>query len=282
MTVEHVRQSDFSGGTAFVGGQAGSAPTDKSEAVALVPAMTALLDGNQAALRERVRRLLASPAFRRTPVYDTVRQRRRVLAWTQRLADEGFGSLAYPPAVGGQDDIAAYLAIFETLAHHDLSLLIKFGVQFGLFGGSIQHLGTEYHHQRYLADVAAMRAIGAFAMTETGHGSNVRDLETTAHYDAASEEFVIHTPHPGARKDYIGNAACDGRLATVFAQLIVDGVSRGVHAFVTPIRDAQGNPAPGVTIEDVGEKMGLNGVDNGRLFFDHVRVPRHALLDRFA
>lgn len=282
MTTDRTGLALASSATTMMAEQFNSASQGQECRSAYVAAITALLDGDQAALRCRVRRLLASPAMRRTLVPDTAQQRRRVLDWTVRLAEEGLGALAYPPSVGGQDDIAAYLAVFETLAHHDLSLLIKFGVQFGLFGGSIQHLGTDYHHQRYLADAAAMRVMGAFAMTETGHGSNVRDVETTAHYDAASEEFVIHTPHPGARKDYIGNAACDGRLATVFAQLIVDGVSRGVHAFVVPIRDAQGNPAPGVAIEDVGEKMGLNGVDNGRLSFNHVRVPRRALLDRFA
>src|SRR5699024_4493143 len=35
-------------------------------------------------------------------------------------------------------------------------------------------------------------------------------------------------------------------------------------------------------IEDCGHKMGLNGVDNGRLYFDHVRIPRENLLDRYA
>jgi acyl-CoA oxidase len=55
-----------------------------------------------------------------------------------------------------------------------------------------------------------------------------------------------------------------------------------VHALLVPIRDARGRPRPGVAIEDCGEKMGLNGVDNGRLAFDHVRVPREALLNRFA
>ena len=44
---------------------------------------------------------------------------------------------------------------FETLAFGDLSLLVKVGVQFGLFGGAILHLGTERHHERYLADLIA-------------------------------------------------------------------------------------------------------------------------------
>ncbi len=48
-----------------------------------------------------------------------------------------------------------------------------------------------------------------------------------------------------------------------------------------PLRDEQGNVLPGVRIEDNGPKMGENGVDNGRLWFDGVRVDREALLDRF-
>jgi acyl-CoA oxidase len=54
-----------------------------------------------------------------------------------------------------------------------------------------------------------------------------------------------------------------------------------VHAFVVPLR-SEGEVLPGVRIEDDGLKMGLNGVDNGRIWFDQVRVPRGALLNRFA
>jgi acyl-CoA oxidase len=50
---------------------------------------------------------------------------------------------------------------------------------------------------------------------------------------------------------------------------------------VVPLRDDEGNLETGVRIEDCGEKMGLNGVDNGRIWFDHVRVPRDALLNRY-
>jgi acyl-CoA oxidase len=119
-------------------------------------------------------------------------------------------------------------------------------------------------------------------MTETGHGSNVREVETVARYDADAGEFVVHTPNAAARKDYIGNAAADGRMAVVFAQLEVAGEGRGVHALLVPIRDARGRPRRGIRIEDCGQKMGLNGVDNGRIRFDRVRVPRDALLNRFA
>ena len=67
----------------------------------------------------------------------------------------------------------------------------------------------------------------------------------------------------------------------MFAQLIVEGVNHGVHALFVPLRDDQGEFLPGVGGEDDGHKGGLNGIDNGRLHFDHVRVPRENLLDRY-
>src|SRR3712207_3596767 len=118
-------------------------------------------------------------------------------------------------------------------------------------------------------------------MTETGHGSNVQALRTTATYDADRDELVVHTPDDDARKDYIGNAALHARMAVVFAQLRVGGEEPGIHALLVPLRDERGETLPGVRIEDCGEKLGLEGVDNGRIWFDHVRVPRTALLDRY-
>ena len=106
------------------------------------------------------------------------------------------------------------------LAYGDLSLMVKAGVQWGLFGGAVQLLGTKRHHEKYLRDVMSFDLPGCFAMTETGHGSDVQQLRTTCTYDPATETFDLHTPHEAARKDYIGNAAQDGRMAVVFAQLI--------------------------------------------------------------
>lgn len=241
-----------------------------------------LLDAPDAETRRRLRQLLGRPEFAYR--YDLPKEeyRQLVLDWCRRLAGEGYGGLSFPGAFGGGDDPGAFVATFETLASHDLSLLIKFGVQFGLFAGSIYQLGTERHHRAYLPDAASLALPGCFAMTETGHGSNVAELETVARYDRASDSFVIHTPSEAARKDYIGNAALHGRLATVFAQLEIDGTRHGVHALLVPIRDADGHPMPGVRIADCGDKVGLNGVDNGRLWFDQVSVPRENLLDRFA
>jgi len=250
-----------------------------------VGAMQSLLDGPHADLREKIRTLLSDPAFSYAPprgeAFGTDDYREQVLEWVQHLADQGLGALAFAPRYGGAGDVERFVVAFETLAAHDLSMVVKFGVQFGLFGGSIQRLGTKRHHERFLEAAGRLDLPGCFAMSELGHGSNVRDLETTARYDADAEEFVINTPRDSARKEWIGNAAAHGEMSVVFAQLETRGEKHGVHAFLVPIRDENGASAPGVRIEDCGHKMGLNGVDNGRIWFDHVRIPRENLLDRF-
>ncbi|MBM7442416.1 acyl-CoA dehydrogenase family protein [Streptomyces sp. HB132] len=248
-----------------------------------VRALTEVLDGEYADIRDLVRTNLVTYAS----VLDDAEElgvdsfRERVRELVVEMAATGQTGMGFPSEYGGGGDIGASIAAFETLAFGDLSVLVKVGVQFGLFGGAILHLGTERHHEAYLPALITGQLMGCFAMTETGHGSNVQALGTLARYDADSQEFVITTDGDGARKDYIGNAARHGELAVVFAQLEVGGKSEGVHAFVVPIR-ADGEVAPGVHIEDDGRKMGLNGVDNGRIRFDGVRVPREALLNRFA
>ena len=244
-------------------------------------ALQTLLDGRYASLRHQIRDVLSRPEFAPVIAPPTEEYRARVLEWAKTLAGEGLTAPGFPEEFGGRGDFGANVAAFETLAYGDLSLLVKFGVQFGLWGGAVQQLGTREHHERYLRATASLEAPGCFAMTEAGHGSDVQQLQTTATYDAQTQEFVVHTPEAEAHKEYIGNAARDGRFAAVFAQLIVAGESHGVHALVVPIRDEHGNVLEGVRIEDCGEKMGLNGVDNGQIWFDHVRVPRTALLNRY-
>jgi acyl-CoA oxidase len=239
----------------------------------------AALDGPQHAIRDAVRKLLTEDARFRV-LHDPEMQayREQVLAWCRVFGDQPWlvQSLTQP----GGTEIATFVAAFETIACFDLSLVVKFGVQFGLFAGAIQNLGTARHHA-LLPDAARCELMGCFAMTERAHGSDVRSLQTVARYEPESREFVIRSPSLSAGKEWIGNAALHARSAVVFAQLETLGEQYGVHAWLVPIRDQRGQLLPGVRAEDCGHKMGLNGVDNGRLWFDDVRVPREALLDRF-
>jgi len=240
-----------------------------------------VLDGRWAHVRRDAREQLGEAKY--APVYGETgaEARERVTRLSRELAATGRVGLGFPREYGGQDDAGGSVTSIEMLAFGDLSLMVKAGVQWGLFGGAVQALGTKRQHDVYLRDIMSFDLPGCFAMTETGHGSDVQQLRTTCTYDPATQTFDLHTPHQAARKDYIGNAAKDGRMAVVFAQLITQGAGHGVHAFLVPIRDADGSPAAGVTIGDDGPKAGLNGVDNGRLSFDHVRVPRDMLLDRY-
>jgi acyl-CoA oxidase len=244
-------------------------------------ALQSVLDGRWAQVRDEIRAQMDELAFNPDPNLSTEEYRALTTENLHLLARTGRPRQGFDPAYGGGGDVGGVVTAFAMLGYGDLSLLVKAGVQWGLFGGAVQVLGTKRHHDEYLERIIDGELLGCFAMTETGHGSDVQHLRTTATYDPATREFEIHTPDEGARKDYIGNAARDGRMAVVFAQLVTQGRSHGVHALLVPIRDADGTPMPGVTIGDCGRKAGLNGVDNGRLTFDRVRVPREALLNRF-
>ncbi len=232
-------------------------------------------------MRVEARQRLSRENLTRAPGLSAEEHRARVAEQMQLLVRSGHPQKGFARSHGGSGDLGGSTTSFEMLAGADLSLMVKAGVQWGLFGSAIENLGTERHHA-LLPDVMALRLPGCFAMTETGHGSDVQSLLTTATYDPDSQEFVVHTPGRAARKDYIGGAARDARMAVVFAQLVSGGRTHGVHALLVPVRDETGVVCPGVTIEDCGQKAGLNGVDNGRLSFDQVRVPRENLLDRYA
>ncbi|MBC2838766.1 acyl-CoA dehydrogenase [Robiginitalea sp. SC105] len=223
---------------------------------------------------------LNRPEFEWQLIREKEAHRNRVLDQLRLLAGQGYGALAYPSEFGGKSDMPAYAALFENLMFVDASLCVKFGVQFGLFGGSIQKLGNDRQREQYLADAGAARLLGCFAMSETRHGSNVRGIRTTATYVKERDELVIQTPGPDDNKEWIGNVL-HAEMATVFTQLIVDGENRGVHAILVPLRDPRGEVLPGIRIEDNGYKLGLNGIDNGKIWFDQVVVPRANLLDRY-
>lgn len=234
-------------------------------------------------MKNRVRANLTNEVFRPHYTPNTVIARTKVAEQMKIMAAAGAAEDGFKKEHGGTGDVGAAIAQIEMLAMSDLSLMVKAGVQWGLFGGAIENLGTERHHAAYVQKIIDLDLLGCFAMTETGHGSDVQSIETTATYDPATEEFVVHSPTPSSRKDYIGGAAETARVAAVFAQLITpDGENHGVHCLLVPIRDGDGQDLPGVTTSDCHYKGGLPGVDNGRIVFDHVRVPRENLLNKYA
>ncbi|KAF9329325.1 hypothetical protein BGZ91_000616 [Linnemannia elongata] len=208
------------------------------------------------ALRTRMQSFAASePIF--IPRYDLPRE----LAHQRlhRLASQNFLSV-----FDFETDPLKIFAAHEMAGIMDQSMATKMTVQWNLFGGTVIKLGTE-RHRELLGNVDSLRDVGCFALTELGFGNNAVEMETTAHYIHETHEWDIHTPTIKGQKYWISNAAVDATWAVVFAQTFVNNKNEG-----------------GVTIQDMGVKMGCNGVDNGKLFFDHVRVPVENLLNRYS
>ncbi|MCF8540707.1 MAG: acyl-CoA dehydrogenase family protein, partial [Aurantimicrobium sp.] len=149
-----------------------------------VAALGRQLMGRWADIRLASRALAADPAMQGVLGLSKEEHRERVLGQLKIMVKNGHVKLAFPPEYGGLADHGGNLAAFEELVAADPSLQIKSGVQWGLFGAAIMHLGTAVHHKRWLADAMSLKLPGIYAMPETGHGSDVAAIATTAEYDA--------------------------------------------------------------------------------------------------
>jgi acyl-CoA oxidase len=157
----------------------------------------------------------------------------------------------------------------------------KMTVQFNLFGGSVLKLGTKLHHD-LIDGIDQVDEIGCFALTELGYGNNAAKMETIAVLDMTHDEWIINTPTILSQKYWITNGAVHAHWSVVFAQMLIKNKNYGVHAFLVPIRNQDLTVCTGVKIEDMGVKFGCNGVDNAKLQFKNVRIPRTALLNRYS
>ncbi|KAI3402891.2 POX1 [Candida oxycetoniae] len=182
------------------------------------------------------------------------------------------------------DSIQVFNRRLSLLGVFDPAVCTRIGVNLGLFISCIRGNGT-YDQLKYWAldkETAQIKGIyGCFGMTELAHGSNVMGIETTATFDKDNDEFIINTPHIGATKWWIGGAAHSSTHCAVYARLIVDGEDYGVKTFIVPLRDSNHDLMPGISVGDIGAKMGRDGIDNGWIQFSSVRIPRFFMLQKF-
>lgn len=175
------------------------------------------------------------------------------------------------------------VALHEQATVVDPHLGALLTVQVNLVLGTLleQHTRTG-EVEKALQELLDGTAVGAYVLTEVGHGSDLPNLETTATYDPADGgSFVLHTPTDSAVKFMPTTAPppVEGiaRFGIVFARLILNGTSRGNYPFLVRMADADGTLRPGISIRPLPEKPGL-GMDNAITRFDNVRLSRECLL----
>lgn len=163
---------------------------------------------------------------------------------------EGYGA-------AGLSSVADGLVSAE-LARADGSVCTLFGVHSGLAMGTIDVLGAPEQKQRWLPAMARMERLGAFALTEPDHGSDVVALETRARRDG--DEWVLD-----GRKRWIGN----GSVADIVIVWARDD-DGDVGAFVVDHGDGR---ADGYTASVITGKTGNRAVWQADITLDGVRVP---------
>lgn len=242
-----------------------------------ISTLNQILDTNNSNTRDKLKELLKDPIY--TPKYNLTLPEERELAY-QRL--KKVCELNVVSVTDFDENPKNIFTVHEILGMADGSLCTKFTVQFNLFGGTLFKLGTE-KHKSLCNEIDSFKSIGCFGLTELGYGNNAVEMETTAHYDSKTQEFIINTPSTKAQKYWITNGAQHAHYCITMARLIMpDGTDEGLHAFLVPIRDSNLKVKENVKIWDMGYKIGLNGIDNAAIWFDKVRIPKDNLLNALA
>lgn len=263
-------------------------------------AIATLLSHDNHENRAKVFKLFEEQAELFRPRYNVSLETERDLAFDRLQAICNAGVISVRDFKNNPHNI---FSMHEAVGMCDGSVATKMTVQFNLFGGTVFTIGTKRHFENggqaeaqnaaqdaFLDGIDRLRHVGCFALTELGFGNNAVEMETTAKYDPSTDTYTIHTPSTLAQKYWITNSAIHAQFAVVFARLQLpskaegkDYDDQGVHGFLVPIRDLESHAeSRGVKIWDMGHKIGVNGVDNGALWFDQVKVPRTSLLNAHA
>jgi butyryl-CoA dehydrogenase len=181
-----------------------------------------------------------------------------------KLAEIGFLGASLPAEHGGMGlDTISYCLVMEELGRADSSVRGIVSVQNGLVGKTVAKWATDEQRDEWLPRLASGEALGCYALTEPGSGSDPASLTTKAVRDG--DDWLLT-----GSKIFI-TLGTWAELALVFARSGEQG-ARGITCFLVP------TGSEGFEARPIKGKLGLRAQDTGELFLERVRVPDSARL----
>ncbi|MGV2938195.1 acyl-CoA dehydrogenase family protein [Mesobacillus sp. LC4] len=185
----------------------------------------------------------------------------------KKLGELGMLGLPFPEEYGGAGaDTVSFAIVTEELSKACASTGITYSAHISLGGAPINLFGTEEQKQKYLAPICSGESLGAFGLTEPNAGSDAGGTQTTA--KEVDGEYIIN-----GSKNFITNASYAKHLAMTAITDNVDG-KKEISAIIVP------TDAPGFSVIDNYEKMGLNASNTTQLVMEDVHVPVENLLGK--
>ncbi|KAH6894188.1 acyl-CoA dehydrogenase/oxidase [Thelonectria olida] len=185
----------------------------------------------------------------------------------QKLGDAGFLGITADEDVGGLGmGYQAHCVVMEEISRASGSIGLSYAAHSQLCVNQLQLNGSPEQKKKYLPGLIAGTSVGALAMSETGAGSDVVSMRTTAL--AVDGGYVLN-----GSKMWITNGP-DADLIVVYAKTEPDKASKGITAFIVDTK------TEGFSCARKLDKMGMRGSNTGELMFDSVFVPSENVLGK--
>jgi len=183
----------------------------------------------------------------------------------QKIAEQELMGIYLPAEYGGGGaDVMSYVIVIEEIARACASTSVVVAAHTSLAEYPIYEFGTEEQKKKYLPPMCKGEAIGAFALTEPGAGTDAGAMQTLAGLDG--NEYVLN-----GSKIFITNAPVAG-VIIVFAMTDKSKGTKGISAFIVPAG------SPGLVIGKHLEKMGIRGSLTSEVLLKDCRIPKENLL----
>jgi alkylation response protein AidB-like acyl-CoA dehydrogenase len=220
--------------------------------------MDLALSGEQELIRETAREFVEREIVPHARKWDRDEEMDRGIVG--RLAEVGYLGAALPEEYGGMGlDTVSYSLVTEELGRADSSVRGIVSVNVGLVGKTIARWGSEEQKREWLPRLSSGEALGCYALTEPGAGSDPAGLATRAERDG--DGWTI-----SGSKIFITLGTWAG-VALVFAR-----TGEAITCFVVP------TDLDGFSAQPLKGKLGLRAQDTGELTLDGVRVPAENVL----